>query len=182
MNQSTPTPYRRGRQTIYRGVKMRSRTEARFAATLDDAGIPWKYEPMALASQDGQWLPDFEITHSPVRTFVDVKSTLNEAIDGVEGWYRIADAALPGERVRVVSGGYNGARVWIEKQIRCAGVDNGPRPPAVEKILATHIEVVEWSPWRGVAVYGHLTGGDIDRCEMFDIKIFDAFTRVGTID
>jgi hypothetical protein len=47
------------RATTYRGIEMRSRLEARFAGVLDDLGVAWRYEPRALASRDGQYLPDF---------------------------------------------------------------------------------------------------------------------------
>jgi hypothetical protein len=49
------------RTTIYNGIKMRSRTEARFAAYLDRLGVPWQYEPEAFASRVGQYLPDFMV-------------------------------------------------------------------------------------------------------------------------
>lgn len=51
------------RPTVYRGIHMRSRLEARWAAYLD--GNPswrgWEYEPRAYADQSGQWLPDFVV-------------------------------------------------------------------------------------------------------------------------
>jgi hypothetical protein len=50
------------RTTIYSGIKMRSRIEARFAAYLDRLGVPWQYEPEAFASRDGQYLPDFMVS------------------------------------------------------------------------------------------------------------------------
>lgn len=65
------------RPTTYSGVEMRSRTEARFAAFLDRAGIVWRYEPQAFASKSGQYLPDFELRFDgprPLRrVYVDVK-------------------------------------------------------------------------------------------------------------
>lgn len=54
MTDFTPRP------TVYKGIKMRSRLEAGFAAWLDDrTTFPWKYEPCAFATEDGQYLPDF---------------------------------------------------------------------------------------------------------------------------
>lgn len=47
------------RPTIYRGIRMRSRLEARFAAFLDSSGRPWRYEPTCFADETGQYLPDF---------------------------------------------------------------------------------------------------------------------------
>ncbi len=50
------------RPTTYKGVAMRSRLEARYAAWLDRQGFDWKYEPKAFASEEGQYLPDFQTT------------------------------------------------------------------------------------------------------------------------
>jgi hypothetical protein len=52
----------KARPTLYKGVRMRSRLEADYAAHLDHAGYAWKYEPECFASPDGQWLPDFRVT------------------------------------------------------------------------------------------------------------------------
>ena len=49
------------RPTVYRGVKMRSRTEARYAAALDDLGVSWEYEPCCFADGRVQYLPDFRV-------------------------------------------------------------------------------------------------------------------------
>lgn len=51
----------RARPTTYKGVDMRSRLEAGFAAWLDEWSLPWTYEPKAFASEIGQYLPDFRI-------------------------------------------------------------------------------------------------------------------------
>lgn len=48
------------RPTLYKGVRMRSRLEALYAAWLDNHQLDkWTYEPMAFGSPDGQYLPDF---------------------------------------------------------------------------------------------------------------------------
>jgi hypothetical protein len=70
------------RQTIYNGIPMRSRLEARVAAWLDSMGLVWTYEPHAFASRDGQYLPDFEIDtsnagHLGRRLFLEVKGKLS---------------------------------------------------------------------------------------------------------
>lgn len=62
------------RPTLYKGIRMRSRLEADFAAFLDRHGDQWEYEPQCFGSDSGQWLPDFSITEttgSPV--YVEVK-------------------------------------------------------------------------------------------------------------
>lgn len=51
----------RARPTIYRGVQMRSRLEATVAEWLDAQSLVWKYEGPAYGSEDGQYLPDFQI-------------------------------------------------------------------------------------------------------------------------
>lgn len=68
----------RARPTLYRGIRMRSRLEARVAGHLDQIGIPWLYEPDCFASQDRQYLPDFELwpddTKSGLpRAFLEIK-------------------------------------------------------------------------------------------------------------
>jgi hypothetical protein len=55
----TKATRRRARPTMYKGVKMRSRLEASFAAALDRDGCKWTYEPHCFADETGQYLPDF---------------------------------------------------------------------------------------------------------------------------
>jgi hypothetical protein len=43
--------------TVYRGIRMRSRLEARWAAFFDLCNWRWRYEPYLLPG----WLPDFEL-------------------------------------------------------------------------------------------------------------------------
>ena len=57
---------RPARPTNYRGTPMRSRLEATYAQVCDQLGIAWSYEPGALASEIGQWLPDFVHHQSPM--------------------------------------------------------------------------------------------------------------------
>lgn len=58
------------RETIYCGVRMRSRLEACFAAHLDAEGMEWQYEGRVFASAAGQWLPDFIVDR---RVYVECK-------------------------------------------------------------------------------------------------------------
>jgi hypothetical protein len=53
----------KGRPTLYRGIRMRSRLEASYAAHLDATTGPagWEYEPECFAGPGGQWLPDFRV-------------------------------------------------------------------------------------------------------------------------
>lgn len=49
------------RPTTYKGIRMRSRLEAAYAAWLDEQRWTWEYEPRAFANESGQYLPDFKI-------------------------------------------------------------------------------------------------------------------------
>jgi hypothetical protein len=56
--------------TVYRGVRMRSRLEARSAHALDELGIPWVYEPRTF----GRYLPDFQLwPGAPRPWFLEIK-------------------------------------------------------------------------------------------------------------
>ena len=61
------------RPTIYKGIKMRSRLEARFAAGLDLIGADWEYEPHCFASEHGQYLPDFKVAGPWADWYIEVK-------------------------------------------------------------------------------------------------------------
>jgi hypothetical protein len=53
----------KARPTIYKGVRMRSRLEALFAASIEGL-CTWEYEPECFADEHGQYLPDFRCTWS----------------------------------------------------------------------------------------------------------------------
>lgn len=46
-------------ETIYRGNRFRSRTEAKWAVFFDLVGEPYEYEPQGVALSGGAYLPDF---------------------------------------------------------------------------------------------------------------------------
>lgn len=60
-----------GIPTMFKGVLLRSRTEARWAAFFDALGWPWEYEPIDL---DG-YIPDFILGFDAGKLLVEVKST-----------------------------------------------------------------------------------------------------------
>lgn len=63
---STATTFK-ARPTLYRGIQMRSRLEARVAAMFDAQGARWKYEPCAFAGPGReQYLPDFVTYESKI--------------------------------------------------------------------------------------------------------------------
>ena len=57
--------------SIYRGVKMRSKSEAKFAEWCDQHELKWAYEPEGFCAGGQSYLPDFYL--SEIRTFVEIK-------------------------------------------------------------------------------------------------------------
>ena len=85
------TPWGPARPTTYKGIRMRSRLEAEYAALLDRSGpggklrlIGWEYEPMCFAGSSGQYLPDFRIdflsSRGPLVLYVEVKSVVGDPL------------------------------------------------------------------------------------------------------
>ena len=63
--------------TIYKGYRMRSRLEARWAAFFDALGIPWRYETEGLTLSDGtQYLPDFYLPDC--KSWFEVKGVMSD--------------------------------------------------------------------------------------------------------
>lgn len=55
----------KARPTVYRGIQMRSRLEAKAARAFDRVGAWWLYEPLCYANARTEYLPDF-VVDSPV--------------------------------------------------------------------------------------------------------------------
>lgn len=68
------------RPTTYRGIQMRSRLEALYAAAMDANGVTWEYEPRAFANERGQYLPDFLVIDGPLRYYVEVRPTVERGL------------------------------------------------------------------------------------------------------
>lgn len=51
----------KAQETVYRGYRFRSRTEARWAVAFDALGLQWRYEPQGYDTPIGYYLPDFFI-------------------------------------------------------------------------------------------------------------------------
>lgn len=67
-------------ETEYRGYRMRSRLEARWACFFDQLGVRWEYEPQGFETPHGPYLPDFWLPEVNERgVWFEVKS------DGVRG-------------------------------------------------------------------------------------------------
>lgn len=65
----------RARPTTYRGIRMRSRLEAAYAASLHGLAT-WEYEPECFADETGQYLPDFRVWWGTEDfTYVEIKPT-----------------------------------------------------------------------------------------------------------
>lgn len=55
--------------TEYKGIRFRSRTEARWAAFFDEVKLDWQYEPYDLSG----WIPDFAIQDGVTERLAEVK-------------------------------------------------------------------------------------------------------------
>jgi hypothetical protein len=79
-------------ETRYAGYRFRSRLEARWAVTLDAAGLTWQYEPEGFETTAGRYLPDFRVTdqYGTVR-WLDLKpeSYVTTAADA-DRWIEVA--------------------------------------------------------------------------------------------
>jgi hypothetical protein len=60
-------------QTEYKGVKFRSKAEARWAVFFDTLGIKWQYEPEGYTDGTKKYLPDFYLPE--LGWFLEVKGT-----------------------------------------------------------------------------------------------------------
>lgn len=69
----------RARPTTYKGIQMRSRLEAYWAAQFDQMGWEWEYEPMCFADETGQYLPDFYVVGmGGGPAYVEIKPPLDD--------------------------------------------------------------------------------------------------------
>lgn len=70
-------------ETRYKGYRMRSRLEARWAVFFDSLGVEWQYETEGFTLPDGtRYLPDFWLPAVGASCFVEIKpGEMNEAED-----------------------------------------------------------------------------------------------------
>jgi hypothetical protein len=79
-----------GVPTLYKGTRMRSATEARFAGFMDRRGFRWEYEPDDFEDERGHYRPDFVVYSQgepDLKIYVEIKPTLeqgHEAINKME--------------------------------------------------------------------------------------------------
>lgn len=65
-------------ETCYKGIKFRSRLEARWAVFFDSLGIKWLYEPEGFTLADGtMYLPDFYLPDYDL--WVEIKGVMSDA-------------------------------------------------------------------------------------------------------
>lgn len=110
----------KARPTVYNGIQMRSRLEARWAAVLDRDWGRWAYEPRAYATQGGQYLPDFEILDAGLPVFMEVRPTIDRGWSATLQmeiiWASLPDAMLyvivPDSDTMIV--GERPGRPWVE--------------------------------------------------------------------
>lgn len=86
----------KARPTTYRGIQMRSRLEASYAARLDERQVDWEYEPRAFGGRRGQYLPDFVVHETLVGdVYLEIKPTVESAM-GVLARMEIVLESIPG--------------------------------------------------------------------------------------
>lgn len=94
------------RPTTYKGIKMRSRLEAGYAAHLDHSRVAWEYEPECFGDELGQYLPDFRVK-TPTDTFyIEIKPNREQA-------------ERAGDRMRIIHSSEPGAHLVIRYPIYC---------------------------------------------------------------
>ena len=74
--------------TEYNGIQFRSRLEAKWATFFDLLNWSWEYEPVDFSG----WIPDFLITSSDKRLFIEVKPFFKEEEtnqDILNTWHKI---------------------------------------------------------------------------------------------
>lgn len=92
MIQRTPLD---ARPTTYKGIRMRSRTEARFAARLDAMGLTWEYEPHCFADETQQYLPDFLVIDRAARIYIEVKGAYPDDVEAIQERMEVIWASEP---------------------------------------------------------------------------------------
>lgn len=106
----------KGIPTVYKGIRMRSRLEARYAAFFDELNWPWEYEPVDL---DG-YIPDYIIGFEHGELLFEVKGP---------------DEELAGAELKLELSGWQGGAIIAAGQV------DGPR---IGRFLEYDPEVILW--------------------------------------
>ena len=72
------------RPTTYKGIRMRSRLEALWAAEFDSGHREWSYEPRCFADETRQYLPDFSTGTGFFPEFWEVKGWVDDPLPIME--------------------------------------------------------------------------------------------------
>lgn len=105
--------------TEYRGVRFRSRLEARWAVYFDMIGVPWQYEPEGYQLRNGNYCPDFWCP-KPCNFFIEVKPTEEAKLETLD---KLRELAATTEReVYCVVGPPSVSPQWA---VDGKGIDNG---------------------------------------------------------
>jgi len=134
-------------QTTYRGIRFRSRTEARWAAFFDELGWPWEYEPHDLI----WYVPDFVLKLDAGGVLCEVKGC--NSLDELRAHTgKVGDSGWEGDALIVGSGLLDTGSA--HSVIGLIGEPNGPN--------GWH----EWSPARlfGCLSCGHTSVLSEDGC------------------
>ncbi len=117
-----------GIPTTYRGIRFRSRLEARWAAFFDRLGWPWQYEPFDLPG----YIPDF-VVRLERDLLVEIKPAM--ALDDLRGpRSKIERSSWLGDALLV------GATIWDVSHVR----------PAIGLFGEIGAECLDWSEARVV--------------------------------
>ena len=66
-----------GTETVYKGIKFKSKLEAKFAMFLDALLIKWEYEPQTFVLSNGiTYIPDFYLKE--LKTWIEVKGDIRQ--------------------------------------------------------------------------------------------------------
>lgn len=126
------------RPTLYKGIQMRSRLEALYAAYLDEVkrlcwapgglgntlGDQWSYEPDCYADESGQYLPDFKAPFLAedftwVWNYVEVKPTREQAVAALAGMHPVLSSDARAALTCVFNSGTYESPMWDVVAICC---------------------------------------------------------------
>ena len=100
----------KARPTIYKGIEMRSRLEARWAQVFEDMRVGtgnrsvWEYEPFCFANDKGQYLPDFRQKLGDSWIYYEIKPFVNNPIPIMEQMEIILDSEPPNIALELIVG------------------------------------------------------------------------------
>lgn len=97
----------KARPTTYKGIQMRSRLEAAYAAHCDAFRDAWTYEPQCFADEHGQYLPDFLVSGE----YVEIKNP-HADIDAALNRMHAIRASEPQAPLTVVTGTWMSDNRW----------------------------------------------------------------------